>query len=891
MAFRLRYSISFKGVENLTPENLHKPGGILFLPNHPSQLDGIIAVWALEKFHPRPAAVEYLYQIPGVRFLLNLVNSIPVPNIDLCSNNLKRDRVNKAMDNIIACLKNKENFLFYPAGRMKLTGVEMIGGASGLHRILHEAPETNVVLIRMNGLWGSSFSRALTGSTPFLGKTLWQGFKHILKNLIFFTPRRKVVIEFFPNPKDFPYQSSRLVTNHYLEDFYNQAPEGSSRETQGEPLTRVSYSMWKEVLPPLPEPPKEESEISIEKIPKAIRENVLHEIANLANKSPKEISFETHLASDLGLDSLDATELLIFLEDHYQVTGLYPSDLTTVASIMAIAAKQKIIVHEIEEEKDPNITIWHKEKKRPEILIPDGKSLPEALLNSCKRMGKSLACADNLSGVLSYPQLKMRAILLAKQFCKIEGDHIGILLPATVTANVVIFATLLAGKIPVMINWTVGSTHLKHVQEASKIQHIITSWRFLDGLENADLGDIGDKLITLEEIRDNLHFSDKIKALLLSKRSTSSILSHFKIDSQDPNLPAALLFTSGTESQPKGVPLSHKNILSNLTDALKTLHFPSDSTILAALPPFHSFGFSLTGLLPLISGMKVAYFPDPTNSSALARSIEKWGATLFCAPPSFLKALLKTASSKQLDSLRLILSGAERAPEELFHKISSLGKSFIEGYGITECSPILTVNREKEPHIGVGKPLPSIKILIVHPETHQILPQGERGLIIAHGPNIFNGYLNQKNASPFLQINGKKWYNTGDLGFLDEENNLTISGRLKRFVKIGGEMISLGAIEDALLQTAHEKQWSLPEEGAAFVVCSLEIPGEKPELILLTRSFLTLRDANEALKERGLSNLSRISSIRQVEEIPITGTGKVNYRYLDNYIAKEFTSV
>ena len=890
-ALRLRYSITFNGIENLTPERLHKGSGILFLPNHPSQLDGIMTMWAINKFHPRPAAIEYLYQIPGVRFLLNAVNAIPIPNIDMCSNSLKRSRVEKVLDIIIQKLKEKENFLFYPAGRLKLTGVEIIGGSSGLHKILQEAPETNVVLVRVNGLWGSSFSRALIGKPPPIGKTLLKNFKHILKNFIFFTPRRKVSIEFFPNPKNFPYDGSRLVINQYLEDFYNKPEEGSKRDSYGEPLTRVSYSIWKEELPNLPTPQEEEEKIDLNKIPSNIKDDIFHEIANLSNKNPADLTPETHLASDLALDSLDATELLIFLEDQYGITGLYPSDLTTIAKVMSIAARQTIIAHEEEEEKACDK--WESPEKRPPLEIPKGKTIQETFLLSCERMKKFYACADNTSGSLTYFQFKLRTLLLAEKFKNIEGKNIGVLLPSTIAANVVIFALLLAGKIPVMINWTIGFRHLSHVIEISKIQRIISSWKFLDKMENVDLGDIDEMLLSLENIRDKITPLDKLKAFFLSTKKTAKIIKYFSLDSLEENHTAAMLFTSGTETLPKGVPLTHHNILSNLRSAMKSIPLSSDHIAFGILPPFHSFGFCITGLFPLLSGLKIAYSPDPTNSVVLAQGLEKWKITLFCSAPSFLNSLLKVATPKQLKSVRLFVTGAEKTPEELFERVSSYEekKEIIEGYGITECAPILTINQPGTPHSGVGQAIDCVELLIVHPETLNPLPSGKQGLILARGPNVFNGYFDYDGPSPFVTVLDKTWYNTGDLGFLNEKMFLTISGRLKRFVKIGGEMISLGAIEEALLREASLQNWHLPEDGPAFAVCALEHLGKKAQLILVTRSFLTLRDANNALKKQGLSNLSKISVIRQVEEIVLTGTGKINYRLLQKQISKEWIDV
>jgi long-chain-fatty-acid--[acyl-carrier-protein] ligase len=208
--------------------------------------------------------------------------------------------------------------------------------------------------------------------------------------------------------------------------------------------------------------------------------------------------------------------------------------------------------------------------------------------------------------------------------------------------------------------------------------------------------------------------------------------------------------------------------------------------------------------------------------------------------------------------------------------------TLLEGYGITECSPVLTLTHEGEPRIGVGRPIEGVELKIVHPETHEPQPLGTRGLILAHGPNIFAGYLNPGIEPPFLILDGKQWYKTGDLGFLDEKGNLTISGRMKRFIKVGPEMVSLASIEDALLQIAQKKGWPLEHEGPSLAVCAKEQESGKPKIALFCKFNVSVDEVNKNLKEAGFSNLVRISNVQQLEEIPIMGTGKINYRALES---------
>lgn len=880
-----RYRITYKGLENLTPENLNRKGGILFLPNHPTVLiDPIIVtmgVW--RKFPIRPMVVEYMYYKPFVNKLLKLVDGLPVPSFSEGNNSLKRKKNETMMKTVIDDLRKGDNFLIYPGGGLKQTALEVIGANSAVHRLVQEVPEANVVLVRIKGLWGSSFSRAFTGKTPAMVATVVHGLKAILKNFLFFIPKREVIVEFVPAPADFPYKSSRLEFNRYLENWYN-LPDGLSDQKIGDSLMLISYSRFKEEIPELFKPKTlKEEKIKLDKIPQAVKDKVTAEIARIANTEPSKITPELDLGANLGLDSLDIAELHAFLNSQYDVSGFPIQELTTVGKTFAIAARQLTFEEGVEEADALNLKQWFKQLPYERCTLAEGKTIPEIFLNNCDRMGSRVACADLRSGVLTYSQLKMRTLLLADYMRTLPGDYVGILLPASVPAYICVLACQLAGKIPLMVNWTIGPRHLESVVQLANPQVILSSWAFIDRLDNVDFNGIDDKMVMLEDARRDFGLKAKLKALFWSKRSTSAILKHFNIDKKTKDDIAALLFTSGTENMPKGVPLSHENILSNHRDSLNLVELNSNDCMFGFLPPFHAFGLNLCGLLPLLSGIKVCFSPDPTNGKQLMDNLVRWGVTAFCSAPTFVKNMLKAAKKEQLEKLRLCLTGAEKTPPELVSMMESFGKKEIlsEGYGITECGPVLTLNVPGQPIVGVGKPLPSVKLLVVDQETYTPLPIGERGMILAKGPNVFAGYLNPSQKSPFVQIDGENWYITGDLGFLDQENHLTISGRKKRFIKIGGEMISLTAIENAILEMAHTKNLLVDTEGPAVAVSAKEEDGEKAKIYLFTRFPTTLEEINEQLKSSGFSNLVKVSSVVEMDEIPIMGTGKVNYRLLE----------
>lgn len=895
IALWFRYKVTIKGLEKLNPNILHKRGGVLFLPNHPAIfIDPTIislAVWP--KFPIRPMIVEYQFYMPVVNKMMRFLDALPVPNFNVSSNSLKRKKSDKMIETVIQDLNHGQNFLIYPAGKTKSTSYEAIGGTSGVSRILAEAPEANVVLVRTKGLWGSSFSRAIDGTAPPMFPTIWKGMKHVFKNLLFFTPRRHVIVELEPAPKDFPYGKSRLEINRYLEQWFN-TPDGLTKQTgeyPGDSLIQISYSMWGNVLPEIAQKKSMADEnIQIDEIPQVIKDKVIKKISEITEYAPESIKPEMKLSTELGMDSLDISEVAIFLQDAFDVNGLPYTEITTVGKVMAIASNQVVCKEEAEEEEKSFANWTQSRGPRKRLYVADGVTMPEVFLNNCDRFAHDFACADMRSGMLTYKQLKMRALLLASYIRKLPGEYIGILLPSSVVAGLLIVAVQLAGKVPLMINWTVGSRHLEAVKKLSNVQAILTSWSFVDRLENIDFNGLEDNMIMLEDLRSQFSYFDKIKAFCLSKKKTNSILKSLKLDGLREKDSAVLLFTSGSESMPKGVPLSHKNVLSNQQGLLEALDIYTDDVLHSILPPFHSFGFTVTGLLCFVGGVKTAYSPDPTDGKRLVNAIQRFSTTIMGGTPTFIKAIMKVAQPDQFKTVRLCFTGAEKATPELFKLMKEFGKPedfLLEGYGITECSPVLTFNRFHEPHKGVGKAAPQVELCIVHPETYELQPIGSQGLVLARGPNIFSGYLNPGLASPFVEVQGKMWYKTGDLGYLDENGYLTLSGRLKRFIKIGAEMISLASIEDGLMNYGLKKGWKIMEEGVPLAICAREIPGEKPKIYLFTRFKVCNEEINQAVKEAGFSNLIRISGIMQLPEIPIMGSGKTNYRILESeYIPK-----
>jgi len=865
----LRYRIEVTGLEEIEQGDR----GMLICPNHPAEMDPLIMIAVFwKKFKLRPLVIEHFYYQKGLRFFMDLVRVLPIPSMDV-GNQWKVKQVEKLKQKIIQKLSEGENFLIYPSGSLMRGPEEKVGGASLVSDILCEIPDTRVILVRTTGLWGSTFSRAITGHSPDFGKTLFHGFKILLKNGIFFAPKRTIKVEIEETPEDFPKRGEKMEINRSLENWYNK--EGP------QPFVRVSFAFWKEEYPEVTAqdiPSSHEEEVEV---PEETRAQILGYLSKMTRRIPSELKPEVHLFNDLGLDSLDVSQINTFLEDRFDISGIAPGQLQTIHDVMQAAAG---VVKPSERPKpEKKKSKWPRKGDRPSIEIPKASTLQEAFLLSCQRLSDHTACADSLSGAFSYNRFKRAALVLALEIEKMPGEHIGILLPSSVVAYVTIFATLLAGKIPVMLNWTMGFRNLEHAQEVCKLEVVLSSFRFLSRLEHADFGKVDDALLLLEKLRGDISFTTKWKGLLRSFYSTKSLLKKMpKVPKADDQ--AVVIFTSGTETLPKGVPLSHKNLLSNQRNALASVHlYPSD-TLYGVLPPFHSFGFSITGILPILSGIRVCYAPDPTDGRALANDIEHYKPTVFCCAPSFVMGMLRVAEDRQLESLRLVVTGAEKAPEELYHTLIAKGKVVLEGYGISECSPVVTLERENEPHQGVGHPLPQTELMVIDPETEEVLEEGAVGEICIHGPSVFSGYIGV-DRNPFIKRKGKKWYRSGDRGRIDSDGTLILTGRLKRFVKIGGEMISMGGLEEDLLKICREKGYFQgKKEGIPLAVVTLGRESEKPQLVLFTIFDLDRDALNTALREMGHGRLIKISEVRKIEEIPTTGTGKTQYRMLEEML-------
>ena len=886
LGLSLRYKIEVEGKEILKDPRL-KGKGVLILPNHVAEIEPFMVMMLLGRdFRARPLVTERFYYYPFARLFMKLVQAKPVAEFDRAVSDFKFKKAKELFQSVVDDLNNGSHILMYPGAALKDSGYENLGGRSLAHATIQEADNAEILLVRTEGLWGSIFSLAYSERSPDFWKTLFKGIGYGLRNLIFFTPRRKVKVTFALPDEDFPRNGTKIEFNKALEKFYNQYTTKDGGITDTEELTQVSYSMWSKKLPDVHVKARRGRTMQDLSVPNAIRQDIMYQLSELSEKSVKEIDDHHDLVKDVGLDSLNIASLYSYLDSHYDIDkSVDPGDLRTVQHLFLAA------MHETEEQKKTQKkhekigpSSWPKvNKSRPDpkyATLTTG-TIIESFLRQADRMKSNPAATDLASGVLTFSRMKLAVIIMARKIEKMEGQYIGVMLPSSCAAHIFILAIQLAGKVPVPLNWTVGPFFMDHAIDMMEIKHVISSAKFLQRLDNVNLGKALDRLVLAEDLKNELTMMEKLSAALLSKRKARKVLDHFPAQKLRENDLAVVLFTSGTTALPKAVPLTHLNILSNQTSAVDSIDILIDDVIMMALPPFHVFGLTV-GLLPLLTGARAVYTPDPLDGSTIAREVLKWRATVIVLAPTFFAHLFRVATISQLKSLRLFVSGAEKAPESLMNFVNKLGDVWLlEGYGLTETSPIITVNQIYTRARGVGKPVPSCELVIRDPENGKKLDTHQIGEVCVTGKSVFKGYLKQDNSNYFVDIDGKSYFRTGDLGYLDDDGYLFLEGRMKLSFKRGGEMINVVAIETKLFEKAKEKGWvPVDQHQSPFACIPKEVPTGSTKVVLFSEIPISLDDVNKTLIEAGFARLYKVNEIRVVDEIPMLKSGKVCLRKL-----------
>lgn len=499
------------------------------------------------------------------------------------------------------------------------------------------------------------------------------------------------------------------------------------------------------------------------------------------------------------------------------------------------------------------------------------KNILENFITEFSKNGDEYFAWDANSGTSTRKSFFLKAAVVSQLLkSRVKGKYVGILLPALQSTTLLTIASYMAGKVPVMLNWTVGHKVLSYCAELTKLEVIVTATAFHDKIKDQLPEDITEKLLLLDKEVKNISLGMKIKGALMAK--LPKLMINIKIDET-----AVILFTSGSETLPKAVPLSHRNVVHDLAGALELFDIRVNGIFLSFLPPFHSFGFTVLSCLPLLTGVKAAYTPNPTNIKEVIDTLKHTKANNIMVTPTLLKMMMSRSSKEDLATVELVISGAESLHKDVkanFEKITEGNSLIIEGYGVTECGPIVCLNpKDSQKLNSVGKFIVGLDAHIMDLETEKPLPVGKEGMIVVSGPSIFGGYMDGKIEDPFVEIEGKKYYKTGDLAYQDEDGYVFITGRLKRFIKIGGEMISMPFIEKIL-----EEEYGV--EGEHVLAVEGCDRAKDPVVTLFSTKDLNLSEVNKYLRSRGVASIARIRNIEKVEEIPMLGSGKTNYREL-----------
>jgi acyl-[acyl-carrier-protein]-phospholipid O-acyltransferase/long-chain-fatty-acid--[acyl-carrier-protein] ligase len=432
---------------------------------------------------------------------------------------------------------------------------------------------------------------------------------------------------------------------------------------------------------------------------------------------------------------------------------------------------------------------------------------------------------------------------------------------------------MIAGKVPVNLNFTAGPESMASAVEQCGIRTILTSKVFL---AKAKL-EVMDGMVYLEDILGQMGGFEKLRALIAARLVPAGLLAAGGKRNSDSL--ATVIFSSGSSGVPKGVMLSHHNVLSNIQAMAQVFWINDNDVIVGVLPFFHSFGFTVTIWLPLVSGCGSAYHTNPTEAAKIGEMVQKHNGTLLVSTPTFYSSYTRKCTAEQFSSLRFVLVGAEKLRASIagaFHE--KFGLELLEGYGCTEMSPVVAVNAPnfeagRDTQLGnkpgtVGHPLPGIAVKIVNPATMEPLPQDTEGLVLVKGPNRMIGYLNQAERTAEAVQDG--WYVTGDIGALDDEGFLRITDRLARFSKIAGEMVPHLKVEEAVYAI-------IGEHGCAVTGIPDDQRGERL-VALYTRPDMTPLQLWQQLSETNLPKLwvPKRENVYQVAALPTLGTGKLD---------------
>ncbi|SFV55581.1 Putative 2-acylglycerophosphoethanolamine acyltransferase / acyl-acyl carrier protein synthetase [hydrothermal vent metagenome] len=527
-----------------------------------------------------------------------------------------------------------------------------------------------------------------------------------------------------------------------------------------------------------------------------------------------------------------------------------------------------------------------------EERISDSKPLQYSWIKRAKSNLKERSVVDAMGSDLTNAKM-ITAVLLFVKYLKIslkDKKNIGLLLPASSIGSILNMSLFVLGKRPINLNYTLSKEAMASALDKADIQVVIGSDKFMQKLSAKGFSFdevIGDKFVSVESIGATFNKFDKISALLKSYLMPRFLIELCYFEKVSIDDTATILFSSGSEGTPKGIELTHKNLMANIQQVSALINFQDKDVILNSLPIFHSFGLTITTLLPLCEGITMVSAPDPTDALGIGKLSARYNATIMFGTATFFRLYAKNRKLHPLmfDSIRMIVAGAEKLKPEIKSSFKEkFSKDIFEGYGATETSPVISVNMpdsldldSMRPIIGnkvgsVGQAIGGTIVKIVDPLTMSTLPVGEDGLIIVGGSQVMKGYLNDKEKTDevIVEIDGIRYYKTGDKGHIDEDGFIYIVDRYSRFAKIGGEMISLGSVEEML--------------GDIFLdsveIMAVALPDDKKgeQIILIYTSDLEEKEILLKIKESDILPIMKPSKLFKVELLPKLGTGKADFK-------------
>lgn len=503
------------------------------------------------------------------------------------------------------------------------------------------------------------------------------------------------------------------------------------------------------------------------------------------------------------------------------------------------------------------------------------KTLYQALLESGRKFGwKRHILQDNTHKTLTCRKLVMGSCALGEAFSKQtqRGEYVGLMLPNTLAAAASFYGLQRTGRVPAMLNFTAGANNLKNAFQAAQIKTVYTARQFvekarLEGLI-AELEDVVN-IVYLEDIRQSIGLPQKLKAFFKARLPYKPAVL--------PTDPAVVLFTSGSEGAPKGVVLSHKNLIANVAQVSARFDFNPGDRLLSAMPLFHSFGLTGGLLLPLMAGVRIFLYPSPLHFRVIPELVYAFQATVLFGTDTFLRRYAMFAHPYDFVSTRMVFAGAEKLKDETRRLwAEKYGVRVLEGYGATETSPGIAANSLLDSKQGTaGRLLPGIDYRL-----HPVEGVEKGGRLHVSGPNVMLGYLKVDRPGviqpPATEEEGPGWYDTGDVVDVDGDGYVTVLDRVKRFAKVAGEMVPLGTIEN-LLQT------HVPEAHHGVIAVPDSIKGEKL-VLFTTKKDMQRSEIKKLLKAEGYPDLYLPREVRYIDVMPVLGTGKTNYPALEkNY--------